>query len=89
MPKIKELIVKAILPAIKAIGKAEMEVVLSGIKEQNTPEIYRNTLQGLHSNFSLLKQAALKTRSRIDDGIPDLILEAVKENADADGIVLS
>lgn len=34
-------IVEAVLPAIKAVGKVEMKIVLSGIKEHNTPEIYR------------------------------------------------
>jgi len=89
MPKIKEIIVEAVLPAIKAVGKVEMEGVLSGIKEHNTPEIYKNTLQGLHSDFSLLKEVAIKTKTRVDDGIVDLILEAVQESADADGIALS
>ncbi|MGE5108596.1 MAG: hypothetical protein ACM3H8_13700 [Sphingobacteriales bacterium] len=89
MSKIKEIIVASVLPAIKAVGKIEMVNVLSGIKEHNTPEIYQHTLQGLYSNFSLLKEAAFKTKSRVDDGIVDLVLEAVKESADADGIVLS
>jgi predicted secreted protein len=89
MSKIKEVIVEAVLPAIKAVGKVEMKIVLSGIKEHNTPEIYRNTIQGLYSNFSLLKEAAFKTRSKIDDGIVELVLEAVKDSADSDGISLS
>jgi hypothetical protein len=89
MSRIKEIIVEAMLPAIKAVGKAEMEAVLSGIKEHNTAEIYQTTLQGLHSNFLLLKQAAYKTKTKIDDGIIDLVLEAVKESADSGGIVLS
>lgn len=89
MSKIKEVIVAAMLPAIKAVGKAEMQQVLSGIKEHNTAEIYHATLQGLHSNFSLLKHAANKTKTKIDDGIIDLVLEAVKESADSGGIVLS
>lgn len=89
MSKIKEIIVEAVLPAIKAVGKVEMEVVLSGIRKNNTPETYKNTLQGLHSNFSLLKEAAIKTKTRIDDGIVDLVLEAVKESAAIDGINLS
>jgi len=89
MSKIQELIVGAVLPAIKTIGKVEMEHVLSGIKQSHSPEIYRNTLQGLHSDFSLLKAAALKTSSSIDDGIVDLVLEAVQQSAQADGIVLS
>jgi hypothetical protein len=89
MSKIKEIIVASVLPAIKEVGKVEMKQVLLGIKEHNEPEIYRNTLQGLHSNFSLLKDATSKTKSRFDDGIVDLVLEAVQETADADGIVLS
>ena len=89
MAKFKEIMIGTMMPAIKAIGKAEMEAVLSGIKEHNTAEIYRTTLQGLHSNFSLLRDAAYETKSKIDDGIIDLVLEAVKESADSGGIVLS
>ena len=89
MPKLKEIIVEAALPALKAVGKAEMEVALLGIKKNNTPEIYKTTLQGLYSNFSLLKEVTLKTRSRIDDGIVELVLQAVQESAEVEGIVLS
>jgi hypothetical protein len=89
MSKIREIIVASVLPAIKAVGKIEMETVLAGIKEHNTAEVYQNTLQGLHSNFSLLKEIAVKTKTQVDDGIIDLVLEAVKDSADAGGIVLS
>lgn len=89
MPKIKEVIVAAVLPAIKAVGKAEMKHVFSGIKKNNTPETYKNALQGLHSNFSLLRDVSVKTKTKVDDGIIDLVLEAVKESAEADGITLS
>ena len=89
MSKVKTVLVEAVLPVIKAVGKAEIEVALSGIKEHNTVEIYQTTLQGLHSNFVLLKEAASKTKSKIDDGIIELVLEAVTENAVADGIKIS
>jgi hypothetical protein len=89
MSKIHEIIVAALIPTIKTVGKLEMENVLSGIKEHNTLEIYKNTLLGLYSNFSLLRDVAYKTPNRIDDGIVDLVLESVKESADASGIVLS
>ena len=89
MPKIKEVLIEAMLPAIKAVGKAEMIAVLSGIKDHNTAEIYQTTLQGLHSNFSLLKEAADKTKTRVDDGIIDLVLEAVQESADAISVKLT
>ena len=93
MSKINEIIVASVLPTIKAVGKIEgkieMDNVLSGIKANNTIEMYRNTIQGLHSDFSLLKDIAVRTKTKTDDGIIDLILEVVKENAVADGIILS
>jgi len=89
MSKIHEILVSALLPTIKTVGKIEMENVLSGIKDHNPPDIYRNTLQGLYSNFTLLKDVAYKTSTKIDDGIVDLVLESVKESADLNGIVLS
>lgn len=89
MSKIKEIVVRAVLPAIKEVGKLEMEDALSDIKAHNTPEIYKNTLQGLYSGFSLLKDATLKSASKVDDGLVDLVLEAVKDRANADGIVFS
>jgi hypothetical protein len=89
MFQIQDLLTAAALPALKAVGKLEMENVLSNIKDHCTPEIYKNTLQGLYSDFSLLRDASLKTNSKIDDGIVALVLEAVKEKADASGIVLN
>jgi len=89
MAEIQEILVRAVLPIVKAVGKVEMEHVLWGVKENNSMETYRNTLQGLHSDFSLLKEIALKSKTQIDDGIIDLVLEAVKETAEADGITLA
>ena len=89
MPKIHDIIASAVLPIIRGTGKLEMQNVLLSIKEHNAPDIYRNTLQGLHSNFSLLKEDAVKTKSNLDDGIVDLVLEAVEDTANSDGIPLS
>jgi hypothetical protein len=89
MAKLKAILVETLLPAIKAVGKAEMEIVLLNVKEHQTSEIYQDTLRALHSSFSLLRDATLKTKSRIDDGIVNLVLEAVNTNAEAEGIVLS
>jgi hypothetical protein len=89
MSNVKEIIVATIIPMVKEVGKLEMIDVLSQIKAHNTPELYHNTLQGLYSNFSLLKDVTVKTKTKIDDGIIDLILEAVTETAATDGIVLS
>lgn len=89
MADIKEILATAMIPVIKKVGKLEIKEVLSRIKEHHAPELYRETVLSLYSNFSLLKFVTIKTRSKFDDGIVDLILEAVKEHADADGIILS
>src|SRR5215471_12422726 len=86
MPNIKEIIVASVLPAIKEVGKLEMKEVLSGIKEHNDSEIYKNTIKSIHSNFSLLRTAAIKTKTVVDDGIVELVLAAVSECAEADQI---
>ncbi len=89
MSKIGEVLVSVLMPAIKTVGKAELKEVLAGIKQHNTPELYKNTLQGMYSDFLLLREGALKTKSKIDDGIVDVVIEAVQESAAADSIVLS
>jgi hypothetical protein len=88
MLRIKEAIIEAVLPIIKASGKAEINTVLSSIKIRNKKEVYKNTLQGLYSCFSLMKEAADQTKTRIDDGIIDIILEVVMEKAKEDDVVL-
>lgn len=89
MAKIHEMITAAVLPIIKGVGKLEMQNVLLCIKEHNASEAYKNILQSLHSDFCLLRDAAVKTKSNFDDGIVELILEAVRESAERDGIILS
>lgn len=79
MSKIKEIIVEAVLPAIKEIGKFEMKAVLANIATHQTPEVYKSTLQTLYSSFSLLKEASVKSKTIIDDGIIDIVMEAVEE----------
>jgi len=88
MSKIKELIVAGVLPVIKEVGKIEMKQVLEGIKKHNEPSVYKNTLVSLHANFLLLREAAIQSKTNIDDGIIDLILEAVIENAEANELSL-
>jgi flagellar hook-basal body complex protein FliE len=89
MSKIKEIIVDAVLPAIKEIGKLEMEAVLTGIKNKQTAEAYKNLLQSLYSGFSLLKESSVKSKTKIDDGIVDIVLRAVERTASKAEISLS
>ena len=89
MPKIHEMIGAAVFSIIKGIGKLEMQNVILCAKEYNDSTTYENILQGLYANFCFLKKAAVKTNSNLDDGIIDLVLEAVKESAERDGVILS
>jgi len=75
------------MPVIKAAGKAEMEIALENIKQHNDQSLYENTLRSLYSNFSLLKEVTDKSKTKFDDGIVDLILDAVKAKAEAEKIV--
>ena len=89
MSKIQEMIAVSVLAIFKGVGKLEMQNVILCIKENKSPEIYKNTLQALYSGFCLLKMAADKTKSHFNDGIVDLVLEAINESAERDGIRFS
>lgn len=84
----KEILVATLLPAIKAVGKIQLSEIFAKVKLNNKPDVYANTLKGIHSSFSLLKEVALKSKTKIDDGIIDLVLESVQEAAEEDGITL-
>lgn len=86
--KFNEILVTAFLPAIKAVGKAELSSILEKIQEHNSVEVYENTLRSVHSSFSLLKEVAVKSKTKIDDGLIDMILESVEEAAEDDGVEL-
>lgn len=88
MATFNDIIVNFFLPAFKGVGKAELAKVLEKIQLHNTIEVYTNTLKSINSSFSLLKEVAIKSNTKIDDGLVDLVLEAVRESAAADGIAL-
>lgn len=85
---LKEIIVASVMPVVKIIGKSELEKVLQNIQDHNTPEVYANTLKSIHSSFLLLKEVAIRSKTKIDDGVIDLVLEAVEESAEDDNITL-
>jgi hypothetical protein len=86
--KFNEILVSAFIPAIKAVGKAELTTILEKIQDHNTIEVYTNALRSIHSSFLLLKEVAVKSKTKIDDGLIDMILESVEEAALEDGVVL-
>lgn len=85
---IKEILANAAFPIIKAVGKAEVDQVLRNIKAHNTPEVYANALKAGHGFFALLDTAAVKTKTKLDDGMIDIFQQAIEEAAADDDITL-
>lgn len=86
--KFQEIIVAAILPAVEAVGKAQLLEILKKIKTNNTPEVYSHTLKSVYSAFSLMKDLTTKTKTKLDDGVVNMVLEAVEEAAEDGNIEL-
>lgn len=89
MSKLQELLVSIVLPAFKEVAKTQFKDVLSKIQEHNTPEVYQNTLKSLNSSFLLLNDVAVKSKTKIDDAVIDVVLDAVQESAAEDSVDLS
>lgn len=85
---IHELLVSTLMPVIKSVGKAQLKDIFAKWKEHNGPEVYVPALKGIHAGFKLLHEVALKTATKIDDGIVDTVTEAIEEFAAAEGIEL-
>lgn len=86
--KIGEILVTMVLPVFKEVGKQQLLEILSKIETNNSREVYESTVKSLHATFTLLDDVAIKTKTKIDDSIIDVILDAAKEAAEEDGITL-
>lgn len=84
---LKELIVAGIMPVFKGVGKAQLEDLLQQLHDHE-PAVYADTMKGLYSAAKVLHKLADKTKSKIDDGILDTIIEAIEENADQNDVTL-
>lgn len=83
--KFQEILVSAILPAVEAVGKAQLLDILKKIKTNNTKEVYEHTLKSVYNAFKLMSELTGKTKTKIDDGVVNMVLDAVGEAAeDAD-----
>jgi hypothetical protein len=87
--EVHEILLSAILPAIKSVSQLEIEMALSEVKERKGMEAYVNTVYGIYSGFAFLKETTIRTKTRVNDGILDLVLEAVMKSAMANNISLS
>lgn len=84
----KEILAAIGLASVTAVGKMKFIELFTKIKEHNTPLVFANALKSTHSNFSLLKELAAKTKTSIDDGLVQMVLDAVAEVAKSEGIGL-
>lgn len=84
----REILAQIGLSAVTAIGKMQLIELLNKIKDGNPSLDFVNTLKGLHSSFSLLRDLAIKSKSKIDDGIVNMVLDAVAEVAEANDVKL-
>lgn len=85
---LKEVLVSAVLPALESIVSAELSTAFQSVQQHNTPEMYANTLKGLHSGLVLLKTEVAKTKSRIDDGVIDMLISSIEDAASEANITL-
>lgn len=84
----KEVLVQAALPIVKAVGQAELSMLLDKFKENNSPQLYAALLRGLYGDLQLLDEVAIKTKTKIDDGLIDVFMAAISFNANRDSIEL-
>jgi hypothetical protein len=84
----QEIMVSAMLGTVQQVGKAYLVDTLNKIKQNNTPEVFQNTLKSVNGSFKLLKEITVKTKTKIDDGFINMVLDAVTEVAEENEIPL-
>lgn len=84
----KELLASIGLAAVTSIGRAQLIEMFSKIKENNNAELFENALISTYSTFSMLAELAAKSKTKIDDSIVAMVLQAVSEVASDNGVEL-
>lgn len=74
--------------ALKQSITLYLKAVLQKIQDNNSREVYENTLKSINSNFLLLDEVAKKTTTKVDDDAIEAVLAAVRQSADEDGVQL-
>lgn len=85
---LKEILVATLMPAIQAVGEAELTELLGKLKASN-PEVYPGFIKSMYGNFKLLEQLAAKTSSKIDDGLVEMVLDVLTQLSTTDNIQLT
>lgn len=84
----KEILANLIFPVIKQIGIIELKGILAKIQAEEPPAKFVDILKSLNSTWRVIQTYAVQTKTKIDDGFVDTILQAVTETANENGIQL-
>lgn len=84
----KDLLLNILMGALKQSITLYLKAVLQKIQDNNSREVYENTLKSINSNFLLLDEVAKKTTTKVDDDAIEAVLAAVRQSADEDGVQL-
>jgi len=87
MSKFSDFLVNTLLPAFETLGESKLEQVLQADHDTD-PTNYAADIVGLYATLSRLHPLVLKTATKVDDAIFDLLKTAVVNSAAANGIVL-
>lgn len=84
---IKEFLLSALIPTLEAMGEPYLEQLLEKLNYADADE-FTTDIQGSYSLFSRLDALAKTTKTPVDDGITETVLEAIVAVAKAHNIEL-
>ncbi len=84
----KEILASIGLAAVTSIGKTQLIEMFTKIKANNNEELFANALKSTASTFSMLAELASKSKTKVDDAIVVMVLDAVREVAADNNIEL-
>lgn len=84
----KDLLLSILMGTVKQAITLYLKAVLQKIQDNNSREVYENTLKSINANFLLLDEVAKKSTTKIDDDAIEAVLAAVQQSAAEDGVEL-
>lgn len=84
----KEVLIESFMGPIKAIGQIEIGDLLEKLDVAEDDAEFAEDLKGGYRLFKRLQLLAEKTKTKIDDGLLDLVVAAIEMKAESAGIDL-
>lgn len=89
LEKLKELALSGVLPALKSLGKAELVHLFDSIGAEEKGDDFANEIKGTYFLLKRLQTVAEKSKTKIDDGVVSLFMDAVTAEAEKSNIALT